>query len=150
LNSCQLRTASLLLKLFCCSQQKKLLFCCSMAAAAAPAHLELCSPRQMLPALVVLSSGTLQRSSRRRHTHTFFSYVCHLVGHLARSFHTDLLIKWDDEASTPRATRTSESLLFGRLLFLCFICELVPKCQNLLAGFIISKWIHTHSIFIIA
>jgi neuroblastoma-amplified sequence len=70
--------------------------------------------------------------------------VCHLVGHLARSFQADLLIKWNDQASAPKASRTSESLLFGRLLFPCFICELVLKGQYLLGGFIISRWMHTH------
>ncbi|GJM87674.1 hypothetical protein PR202_ga03652 [Eleusine coracana subsp. coracana] len=93
---------------------------------------------------LALSSGTLQKIIAEEENSQFFSYMCHLVGHLAKSFQTDLLVKWNDKASSPRASRTSESLLFGRLLFPCFICELVLKGQYLLAGFIISKWMHTH------
>uniref|UniRef100_A0A0A9F637 Uncharacterized protein n=1 Tax=Arundo donax TaxID=35708 RepID=A0A0A9F637_ARUDO len=36
------------------------------------------------------------------------------------------------------------SLLFGGVLLPCFISELVLRGQYLLAGFVISKWMHTH------
>jgi neuroblastoma-amplified sequence len=93
---------------------------------------------------LVLSSGTIQKIIAEEAYSQFFSYVCHLVGHLARSFQTDLLVTWNDKSSTPKASCTNESQLFARLLFPCFICELVLKGQYLLAGFIISKWMHTH------
>ncbi|TVU51498.1 hypothetical protein EJB05_02930 [Eragrostis curvula] len=93
---------------------------------------------------LVLSSGTIQKIIAEEAYSQFFSYVCHLVGHLARSFQTDLLVQWNDEANLPKASRTSEPLLFGRVLFPCFICELVLKGQYLLAGFIISRWMHIH------
>jgi len=70
----------------------------------------------------------------------FFSYICHLVGHLARSFQTDLLIRWNDEGTS----KINRSLLFGRVLFPCFVSELVLRGQYLLAGFVISRWMHTH------
>jgi hypothetical protein len=42
-----------------------------------------------------------RRSSRRRHTLNF-SPTYAILWHLARSFQTDLLVKWNDEASTPK------------------------------------------------
>ncbi|KAL6642432.1 hypothetical protein ACP70R_020613 [Stipagrostis hirtigluma subsp. patula] len=92
---------------------------------------------------LVLSSGTMQMITTDEAYSKFFSYLCHLVGHLARSFQVDLLIRWN-EANTPNTSKMYGSLLFGRVLFPCFISELVLRGQYLLAGFIISRCMHTH------
>nr|CAB3459711.1 unnamed protein product [Digitaria exilis] len=89
---------------------------------------------------LVLLSGTMQKVTAEEAYSHFFSYLCHLVGHLARSFQTDLLMQWNDEATS----KSNRSLLFGRVLFPCFISELVLRGQYLLAGFIVSIWMHTH------
>jgi hypothetical protein len=89
---------------------------------------------------LVLSSETMQKITTEEAYSKFFSYICHLVGHLARSFQTDLLIRWNDEGTS----KINRSLLFGRVLFPCFVSELVLRGQYLLAGFVISRWMHTH------
>uniref|UniRef100_K3Z324 Sec39 domain-containing protein n=1 Tax=Setaria italica TaxID=4555 RepID=K3Z324_SETIT len=89
---------------------------------------------------LVLTSGTMQKIATEEAYSKFFSYLCHLVGHLARSFQTDLLMQWNDEATS----KTNRSLLFGSVLFPYFISELVLKGQYLLAAFVISRWMHTH------
>ncbi|KAJ1265588.1 hypothetical protein BS78_08G087500 [Paspalum vaginatum] len=89
---------------------------------------------------LVLSSGSMQKIITDEGYSNFFSHICHLVGHLASSFQTDLLVQWNDKATS----KINRSLLFGRVLFPCFISELVVQGQYLLAGFIISRWMHTH------
>ncbi|PAN38457.1 hypothetical protein PAHAL_7G173500 [Panicum hallii] len=89
---------------------------------------------------LVLSSGTIQKITTEEAYSKLFSYLCHLVGNLARSFQTDLLMQWNDQAMS----KSDGSLLFGRILFPCFISELVLRGQYLLAGFVISRWMHTH------
>ena len=89
---------------------------------------------------LVLSSGTIQKITTEEAYSKLFSYLCHLVGNLARSFQTDLLMQWNDQATS----KSDGSLLFGRVLFPCFISELVLRGQHLLAGFVISRWMHTH------
>ncbi|XP_062204468.1 MAG2-interacting protein 2-like isoform X2 [Phragmites australis] len=93
---------------------------------------------------LVLSSEIVQKITSEEAYSKFFSYICHLVGHLARSFQAHLLVQWNDEANTPKASKINGSLLFGRVLFPCFISELVLKGHYLLAGFVISRWMHTH------
>ncbi|XP_062202645.1 MAG2-interacting protein 2-like [Phragmites australis] len=93
---------------------------------------------------LVLSSGTMQKITTEEAYSKFFSYVCHLVGHLARLFQAHLLVQWSDEARSPKTSEINGSLLFGRVLFPYFISELVLKGQYLLAGFVISRWMHTH------
>ncbi|XP_008654405.1 MAG2-interacting protein 2 isoform X1 [Zea mays] len=88
---------------------------------------------------LVLSSGTMQKIITEEAYSKFFSYICHLVGHLARSFQTDLLVQWNEATS-----KINRSLLFARVLFPCFVSELVLGGQYLLAGFVISRWMHTH------
>ena len=89
---------------------------------------------------LVLSSGTIQKITTEEPYSKLFSYLCHLVGNLARSFQTDLLMQWNDQATS----KSDGSLLFGRVLFPCFISELVLRGQYLLAGLVISRWMHTH------
>lgn len=93
---------------------------------------------------LVLSSGVLQRIVAEVEYSKLFSHICHLVGHLARSSQNDLLVKWNDEANAPGTSKTNKSLLFARVLFPSFISELVLRGQYLLAGFVISRWMHTH------
>lgn len=95
---------------------------------------------------LVLSSGALQKIAAEEAYSKLFSYICHIVGHLARSSQNDLLVHWNDESSTPKTSKINGSLLFGKVkvLFPYFISELVLKGQYLLAGFVISRWMHTH------
>lgn len=89
---------------------------------------------------LVISSASMQTITSEEAYSKIFAYICHLVGHLARSFQTDLLVQWNDKA-TSKITRP---LLFGRVLLPCFVSELVLRGQYVLAGFLISRWMHTH------
>ncbi|KAL6905903.1 hypothetical protein ACP4OV_003504 [Aristida adscensionis] len=93
---------------------------------------------------LVLSSGTMLTITKDEAYSKFFSYICHLVGHLSMAFQTDLLAQWNDKANRQNTSKIQESSLFGRVLFPCFVSELVLKGQFLLAGFVISRWMHTH------
>ena len=88
---------------------------------------------------LVLSSGALQKIAAEEGYSKLFSHICHLVGQLARSFQSDLCAHWKSELETSR------SLLFGKVLLPCFISQLVLNGQYLLAGFVISRCMHTPS-----
>ncbi|PKA60686.1 hypothetical protein AXF42_Ash006320 [Apostasia shenzhenica] len=90
--------------------------------------------------MIILSSGTIQTIILDPSLGNFFSYICYLVGQLARTHQEDLLKCKEDENGGPNPTT---SLLFGRILLPYFIAELVLAKQYILAGFIVSQWMHT-------
>lgn len=92
---------------------------------------------------LVLSSGALQKMAAEEGYSKLFSHICHLVGQLARSFQNDLCAQWEAESNTSETSKINRSLLFGKVLLPCFISELVLNGQYLLAGFVISRWMHT-------
>ncbi|KAI0518994.1 hypothetical protein KFK09_006433 [Dendrobium nobile] len=91
--------------------------------------------------LLVLSAGVLQTIIFDPSLGNFFSYLCYLVGHLARDCQEDML-----KCKNSRTGRANQnrSLVFGKLLLPCFIAELVLAKQCILAGFMVSQWMHTH------
>jgi hypothetical protein len=92
---------------------------------------------------LVLSSGALQKIVAEEGYSKLVSHICHLVGQLARSFQNDLCAHWEAESNLSETSKTNCSLLFGKVLLPCFISELVLNGQYLLAGFVISRWMHT-------
>ncbi|KAG0502445.1 hypothetical protein HPP92_002517 [Vanilla planifolia] len=90
---------------------------------------------------VVLSAEVMQIVIFNPAFGTVFSYMCYLVGHLARVCQEELLKHRDGKGGSPD---WCWSLLFGTLLLPCFIAELVLAKQCILAGFIVSRWMHTH------
>uniref|UniRef100_A0ACD5ZJK6 Uncharacterized protein n=1 Tax=Avena sativa TaxID=4498 RepID=A0ACD5ZJK6_AVESA len=91
---------------------------------------------------LVLSSGSLQKIAAEDGYSKLFSHICHLVGQLSRSFQNDLCIHWEAESNSSETSKISQSLLFGKVLLPCFISELVLSGQYLLAGFVVSRWMH--------
>ncbi|XP_020594504.1 MAG2-interacting protein 2 isoform X3 [Phalaenopsis equestris] len=91
--------------------------------------------------LLVLSSGVLQSITFDPTLGNFFSYICYLVGRLARGCQNDMLKYRDNNTGTPNL---NTSLLFGQLLLPCFISELVQAKQCILAGFMVSQWMQAH------
>lgn len=69
-----------------------------------------------------------------------FSYLCYLIGHLARTCQEGFIKQRDGVGQ-----RWNRELVFARVLFPCFLSELVIRGEFLLAGFMVSKWMHTHS-----
>ncbi|KAK8945198.1 hypothetical protein KSP39_PZI007962 [Platanthera zijinensis] len=81
--------------------------------------------------ILVLFSGVLQRIIFNPALQNFFSYMCYLVGQLARICQEDLLKYRDSKTSSPNWCRSS---LFCELLLPCFVSELVQAKQCILAG----------------
>lgn len=91
---------------------------------------------------LLLSSGALHQIATDPSYSKVLSYVCFAVGHLARICQEDLLKFSKGDRSRPYPNSSS---LFARVLLPCFISELVAAGQSMLAGFIISRWMHTHA-----
>ncbi|KAJ8770618.1 hypothetical protein K2173_021265 [Erythroxylum novogranatense] len=72
---------------------------------------------------------------------TTFSYLCYLVGNLCRHYQENLLSRIGRNESVNTET---DFLVFGRILFPCFVSELVKANQQILAGFIVTKFMHTN------
>jgi neuroblastoma-amplified sequence len=90
---------------------------------------------------LVLFSGFLDSSDAGPTAYPrLFSYLCYLIGHLARTCQEGFTKQWDNVVQ-----RWDEKLVFARVLFPCFLSQLVTRGELLLAGFMISKWMHTHS-----
>ncbi|XP_061952291.1 MAG2-interacting protein 2-like isoform X2 [Populus nigra] len=95
--------------------------------------------------MLVLSSGVISTIIAKPSYSTTFSYLCYLVGNFSRQ-------SQEAESSTIMNNGTNEHvntekdvlLLFRRIMFPCFISELVKGDQQILAGFLITKFMHTN------
>ncbi|KAK6155559.1 hypothetical protein DH2020_009807 [Rehmannia glutinosa] len=87
--------------------------------------------------VLVLSSGILSSIITKASYGTIFSYLCFMVGNFCRQFQ-------EAQAST---TDNKENLnfLFVKLIFPCFIAELVKADQHVLAGFLVTRFVHTNA-----
>jgi len=92
--------------------------------------------------ILVLSSGVLKDIATNPTFGKVLSYLCHLVGYLARHCQEYLVkCRSDNDGSLER----KRVLFFCTVLLPCFISQLVEAGQCLLAGFIVSQWMRTHS-----
>ncbi|KAM1126998.1 hypothetical protein ACFX2B_041600 [Malus domestica] len=82
---------------------------------------------------LVLFSGVLRTIISNSSYGNIFSYICYLVGNVSRKF----------QAAEVQNERWP--LLFRRILFPCFISELVKADQQLLAGLVVTKFMHTNA-----
>ncbi|CAN4089511.1 unnamed protein product [Withania somnifera] len=95
--------------------------------------------------LLVLSSGVLSTIITKPSYGTTFSYICYMVGNFSRQCQESQL-----SSSRRRGSVESEDIskdhvdLFTRLIFPCFVSELVRSGQQILAGFLVSKLMHTN------
>jgi hypothetical protein len=95
--------------------------------------------------MLVLSSGVISTIIAKPSYSTTFSYLCYLVGNFSRQ-------SQEAQSSTIMNKGTNEHvntekdvlLLFRRIMFPCFISELVKGDQQILAGFLITKFMHTN------
>lgn len=90
---------------------------------------------------ILLSAGVVHDIANDPSFCKVFSYVCYLVGLLARLLQEDLLNSWEGNGSRPKQNQLS---IFSRILLPFFISETVCGGQPLIAGFIVSRWMHTH------
>ncbi|XP_042492320.1 MAG2-interacting protein 2 isoform X2 [Macadamia integrifolia] len=98
--------------------------------------------------ILILSSGLASNIATNSNYSTTFSYLCYLAGHFS---HLCLEVDLSRVKSIVReGTSTGQDdflFLFRRILFPCFISELVKTKQQLLAGFLVTQFMHTHASF---
>ncbi|WOK95367.1 MAG2-interacting protein 2 [Canna indica] len=91
--------------------------------------------------VILLSSGIVRNMASDPSLCKVFSYICYLVGVLARGSQEELLKLLEGNGNKSKQNLPS---VFIRVLFPFFISELVCGGQPLIAGFILSRWMHTH------
>ncbi|KAJ6410964.1 hypothetical protein OIU84_007672 [Salix udensis] len=95
--------------------------------------------------MLVLSSGVISSIIAKPSYSTTFSYLCYLVGNFSRQSQEAQSSKIMNKATNERVnTEKDVLLLFRRIMFPCFISELVKGDQQILAGFLITKFMHTN------
>ncbi|CAN6709321.1 unnamed protein product [Malus baccata var. baccata] len=83
--------------------------------------------------LLVLFSGVLPTIISNSSYGNTFSYICYLVGNISH------------KVQAAQVQNERWPLLFRRMLFPCFISELVKADQQLLAGLMVTKFMHTNA-----
>lgn len=77
---------------------------------------------------------------------TTFSYLCYIVGNLSRQCQEDQLSSLKQRRLCESDSKEKDILfLFRKLLFPCFIMELVKADQQILAGILVTKFMHTNA-----
>ncbi|KAK9127078.1 hypothetical protein Syun_015875 [Stephania yunnanensis] len=94
---------------------------------------------------LILSSGIISIAATNSAYHTIFSYLCFLAGrysHLCQESQLSHINYMSREVSKTKDDAFYE--LFRTTLLPCFISELVKARQPLLAGYVISRFMHTN------
>ncbi|XVF51051.1 hypothetical protein PTKIN_Ptkin04bG0153100 [Pterospermum kingtungense] len=95
--------------------------------------------------ILVLSSGILSTVINKPSFGTVFSYVCYLVGNFSRQFQETQLSRQVKKGSNERENKGDTLFLFAGILFPTFISELIKADQQILAGFLVTKFMHTNA-----
>ncbi|KAL5805206.1 hypothetical protein ACOSQ3_032006 [Xanthoceras sorbifolium] len=94
---------------------------------------------------LVLSSGIISTIITNSSFGTIFSYLCYLVGNFSRQFQESQLSTLTKAGATNKCRNSEKDLhLFRKILFPCFISELVKADQPILAGLLVTKLMHTN------
>jgi hypothetical protein len=88
--------------------------------------------------ILVLSSGIASTIITKSSYGTTFSYLCYMVGKLSRQCQEAQLSRFAQKGS-------NISFLFRKIIFPAFISELVKAGQQILAGFLVTKFMHTNA-----
>ncbi|KAH0691659.1 hypothetical protein KY289_019017 [Solanum tuberosum] len=95
--------------------------------------------------LLVLSSGVISTIITKPSYGTTFSYICFMVGNFSRQCQESQLSSSGRGESAESESISKDYIdLFPRLIFPCFISELVRSGQQVLAGFLVTKLMHTN------
>ncbi|XP_034897509.1 MAG2-interacting protein 2 isoform X2 [Populus alba] len=98
--------------------------------------------------MLVLSSGVISNIITKPSYGTTFSYLCYVVGNFSRQSQESQLSTITNKGANQRVNIEKDVLLlFIRIMFPCFISELVKTDQLILAGFLITKFMHTNPSF---
>ncbi|KAG5019237.1 hypothetical protein JHK87_015092 [Glycine soja] len=91
--------------------------------------------------ILILSSGILTSIMIDSTYGTIFSYICYLVGNLCNQCQQALV---SGRGTNNDEDNENQLLLFTRILFPNFISELVKADQHILAGFLVTKFMHSN------
>nr|KYP50625.1 Neuroblastoma-amplified sequence [Cajanus cajan] len=91
--------------------------------------------------ILILSSGILSSITTDSTYGTVFSYICYLVGNLSNQCQQALV---SGRGINNNEDHENQLLLFTRILFPNFIAELVKADQHVLAGFLVTKFMHSN------
>ena len=97
--------------------------------------------------MLVLSSGITSTIIAKSSYGTTFSYLSYLVGNLSRECQEAQLKLTQKGSNEGKSNEGDNSLLFRKIIFPTFISELVKAGQHILAGFLVTKYIHTNASF---
>ncbi|XP_057520836.1 MAG2-interacting protein 2 isoform X2 [Amaranthus tricolor] len=92
--------------------------------------------------ILVLSSGIISSIISKSEFRATFSYTCYLVGVFSRQSQNALVSSIHQNMSCD--DDESFNSTFRRVLFPCFVAELVKANQQILAGFLVTKYMHTN------
>ncbi|RDX93389.1 MAG2-interacting protein 2, partial [Mucuna pruriens] len=91
--------------------------------------------------ILVLTSGVLASITTDSTYGTVFSYICYVVGNLSNQCQQALV---SGRGINKNEDHENQLLLFTRILFPNFISELVKADQHVLAGFLVTKFMHSN------
>ncbi|KDP36268.1 hypothetical protein JCGZ_09833 [Jatropha curcas] len=96
--------------------------------------------------ILVISSKIISTIITKTVYGTTFSYLCYLAGNFCRRCLEAQLSSITEKRKKERVdTQKEVLLLFRRILFPSFISELVMADQQILAGFLVTKYMHTNA-----
>ncbi|PRQ60502.1 putative transcription factor WD40-like family [Rosa chinensis] len=95
--------------------------------------------------MLVLFSGVMSSIISSSSYGNTFSYICYLVGNLSHKCQAAQLQNQRQKGNSALGENERSLLLFQRVLFPCFISELVKGDQQLLAGLVVTKFMHTNA-----
>ncbi|XP_065861764.1 MAG2-interacting protein 2 isoform X2 [Euphorbia lathyris] len=92
--------------------------------------------------ILILSSGTISTISTKSAYETTFSFLTYLAGNICRQCRDAQLSRMKERK---RKEHEDDFLfVFMRILFPAFIADLVKADQQILAGFLVTKFMHTN------
>lgn len=96
--------------------------------------------------LLLLSSEVIPTVISQSSYGTLFSYICYLVGNFSHQFQEAKLLRLTKKGKNELSKNEKDYLfLFRRIIFPCFLSELIKGDQQILAGFIVTKFMHTNA-----
>ncbi|XP_028099508.1 MAG2-interacting protein 2 [Camellia sinensis] len=96
--------------------------------------------------ILVLSSGLISTIISSSSYGTTFSFLCYMVGNFSRQCQEAQLLSIKNKGENEHKNdNKGVSSLFRIILFPCFVSELVKADQQVLAGFLVTKFMHTNA-----
>ncbi|KAL7183536.1 hypothetical protein ACSBR2_025854 [Camellia fascicularis] len=96
--------------------------------------------------ILVLSSGLISTIISSSSYGTTFSFLCYMVGNFSRQCQEAQLLSIKNKGENEHKNdNKGVSSLFRIILFPCFVSELVKADQLVLAGFLVTKFMHTNA-----